>query len=92
MALETGLDPPPFMANAILNFHFDFLHPSLINNDLPFGAPGIGPLFTNKIFTLQQSTPCVVPCISAPLIGPNANKSCTGETPLGCKGPEGFII
>ena len=25
--LET---PPPFMANAILNFHFDYLHPSLI--------------------------------------------------------------
>ena len=24
--------PPPFMANAILNFHFDFLHPSLIRN------------------------------------------------------------
>ena len=23
-------DPPPFMANAILNFHFDFPHPSLI--------------------------------------------------------------
>ena len=23
-------DPPPFMANAILNFHFDFLHASLI--------------------------------------------------------------
>ena len=23
-------DPPPFMANAILNFHFDFLNPSLI--------------------------------------------------------------
>ena len=23
-------DPPPFMANAILNFHFDFLTPSLI--------------------------------------------------------------
>ena len=22
-------DPPPFMANAILNFHFDFWHPSL---------------------------------------------------------------
>ena len=22
-------DPPPFMANAILNFHFDFLTPSL---------------------------------------------------------------
>ena len=30
VALETGLDPPPFMANAILNFHFDFPHPSLI--------------------------------------------------------------
>ena len=26
MALET---PPPFMANAILNFHFEFLTPSL---------------------------------------------------------------
>ena len=25
-------DPPPFMANAILNFHFDFLKPSLIHN------------------------------------------------------------
>ena len=24
--------PPPFMANAILNFHFDFLNPSLIGN------------------------------------------------------------
>ena len=24
VALETGLDPPPFMANAILNFHFKF--------------------------------------------------------------------
>ena len=23
-------DPPPFMANAILNFHFDYLNPSLI--------------------------------------------------------------
>ena len=30
VALETGLDPPPFMANAILNFHFDYLNPSLI--------------------------------------------------------------
>ena len=25
-------DPHPFMANAILNFHFDFLTPSLITN------------------------------------------------------------
>ena len=25
-------DPPPFMANAILNFHFDYLNPSLIEN------------------------------------------------------------
>ena len=31
MALNPGLDPPlPFMANAILNFHFDYLNPSLI--------------------------------------------------------------
>ena len=30
VALETPSRPPPFMANAILNFHFDFLTPSLI--------------------------------------------------------------
>ena len=30
VALETPLRPPPFMANAILNFHFDFPHTSLI--------------------------------------------------------------
>ena len=31
MALNPGLDPPPpFMANAILNFHFDYLNPSLM--------------------------------------------------------------
>ena len=29
MALETPSRPPPFMANAILNFHFDYRHPSL---------------------------------------------------------------
>ena len=29
VALEIGLDHPPFMANAILNFHFDFLNTSL---------------------------------------------------------------
>ena len=29
MANETPSRPPPFMANAILNFHFDFLHTSL---------------------------------------------------------------
>ena len=31
-------DPPPFMANAILNFHFDFLTPSLsgsLHNKIP---------------------------------------------------------
>ena len=30
MALETPSRPPPFMANAILNFHFDYLTPSLM--------------------------------------------------------------
>ena len=30
MANETPSRPPPFMANAILNFHFDFPHTSLI--------------------------------------------------------------
>ena len=29
MANETPSRPPPFMANAILNFHFDYLHTSL---------------------------------------------------------------
>ena len=29
MALETPSRPPPFMANVILNFHFDYLNPSL---------------------------------------------------------------
>ena len=29
MANETPSRPPPLMANAILNFHFDFLTPSL---------------------------------------------------------------
>ena len=29
MANETPSRPPPFMANAILNFHFDYLKPSL---------------------------------------------------------------
>ena len=29
VAFETPSRPPPFMANAILNFHFDFLNPSL---------------------------------------------------------------
>ena len=29
IALETPSRPPPLMANAILNFHFDFLNPSL---------------------------------------------------------------
>ena len=29
VALETPSRPPPFMANTILNFHFDYLHPSL---------------------------------------------------------------
>ena len=29
MANETPSRPPPFMANAILNFDFDFLHTSL---------------------------------------------------------------
>ena len=31
MALETPSRPPLPMANAILNFHFDFLKPSLIS-------------------------------------------------------------
>ena len=29
VALETPLRPPPFMAKAILNFHFDYWNPSL---------------------------------------------------------------
>ena len=30
VALETPSGPPPFMANTILIFHFDYPHPSLI--------------------------------------------------------------
>ena len=30
MALETPSRPPPFMANTILNFHFDYPQPSLM--------------------------------------------------------------
>ena len=35
VALETPSRPPlsPFMANAILNFHFDYWHPSLIKGE-----------------------------------------------------------
>ena len=33
VALETPSRPPPFIANAILNFHFDFPHPSLTSFD-----------------------------------------------------------
>ena len=37
VALETPSRPlPPFMANAILNFHFDFLTPSLSENANPY--------------------------------------------------------
>ena len=39
MANETpSRPPPPFMANAILNFHFDFPHPSLICQKSIFGS------------------------------------------------------
>ena len=34
VALETPSRPPPFMANAILNFHFDYWHTSLISQYL----------------------------------------------------------
>ena len=38
-------DPPPFIANAILNFHFDYPHTSLICNDFhsnhDFGIPAL---------------------------------------------------
>ena len=33
MANETPSRPAPLMANAILNFHFDFPHPSLIDGN-----------------------------------------------------------
>ena len=39
MALETpSRPPPPFMANAILNFHFDYLHTSLTFTKLVVGS------------------------------------------------------
>ena len=49
MANETpSRPPPPLMANAILNFHFDFLNPSLIV--LPLGCQ-FKPVFHNKLHT-----------------------------------------
>ena len=40
MANETPSRPPPFMANAILNFHFDYRHTSLtiLGSIAPSGA------------------------------------------------------
>ena len=35
MANETPSRPPPFMANAILNFHFDFLTTSPVTQIIP---------------------------------------------------------
>merc|ERR1712012_899871 len=32
LALETHSRPPPSMANTISNFHFDYLHTSLMDN------------------------------------------------------------
>ena len=57
MALETPSRPPPFMANAILNFHFDFLKPSLsyilTNSDDAFCQHF-------KHFSFLMSTSCIL--------------------------------
>ena len=58
MALETpSRPPPPFMANAILNFHFDFLKPSLSSNHTIITAP---------VNTCDQITPRFGKCIFDP--------------------------
>ena len=41
-------DPPPFMANAILNFHFDYPHPSLMDSAAVL-LLGLSPIFTFKM-------------------------------------------
>ena len=76
MANET---PPPFMANAILNFHFDYLNTSLMQNVFVWSLHIIKPIafikigkrkamiwlfFTMQSFSLDLGEMIVLPCLS----------------------------
>ena len=59
-------DPPPFMANTILNFHFDYLHPSL--NSPPKNATTTTPSSDTRDFKQWLETklsPSPVPSVVA---------------------------
>ena len=76
MANETPSRPPPFMANAILNFHFDFLHTSLIDTHEPgFVRPSTMTTFqtANPICFIhfRWSVFCTFSCITLFLINPS---------------------
>ena len=49
VALETPSRPPPFMANTILNFHFDYLNNSLSRFNLVLGQT-LTKAFLNKYY------------------------------------------
>ena len=49
--LRPPRDPPPFMANAILNFHFDYLTPFLSKSQSRFCSQ-----FRNLNFTAEEIT------------------------------------
>ena len=54
MALDTGLDPPPpFMANAILNFHFDYLNPSLTSHIR--SSPSVSRIYPHHCFIAAEA-------------------------------------
>ena len=45
VALETSSRPPPFMENTILNFHFDYLNPSLMFSKVMTDGKSVRELF-----------------------------------------------
>ena len=51
MANETPSRPPPFMANAILNFHFDYVTPSLTER----GGPVIDLIHKSEILIILSA-------------------------------------
>ena len=77
MALETPSRlPPPFMANTIINFHFDFLNPSLMSGVCKFQGY-ISP------FLEPPADPVKYPVFQiVPITGPNTVKPAVVSLPL----------
>ena len=77
VALETPSRlPPPFMANTIINFHFDFLNPSLMSGVCKFQGY-ISP------FLEPPADPVKYPVFQiVPITGPNTVKPAVVSLPL----------